>query len=96
VALVGGRRGAPKERGDRGEPHHGVGGHQGGTVCPGKGETKRRQTELDGSAIRVRMERANVRNGKVVWRRCSRVAFIGRGRRKGGGQGVIRQWLGGA
>jgi hypothetical protein len=53
-------------------------------------------TELDGSAIRVRMERTDVRNGKVVWRRCSRVAFIGRERRKGGGQGVIRQQLGGA
>jgi hypothetical protein len=36
-------------------------------------------TELDGRAIRARMERDDVRNGKVVWRRCSRVPFIGRG-----------------
>jgi hypothetical protein len=28
----------------------------------------------------VRMERADARNGKVVWRRCSGVPFIGRGR----------------
>jgi hypothetical protein len=39
-------------------------------------------TELDGRAIRVRMERADVRNGKVVWRQCSRLPFIGRGRRE--------------
>jgi hypothetical protein len=36
-------------------------------------------TELDGRAIRARVERADARNGKVVWRRCSRVPFIGRG-----------------
>jgi hypothetical protein len=35
--------------------------------------------ELGGRAIRVQMERADVRAGTVVWRRCSRVAFIGRG-----------------
>jgi hypothetical protein len=57
---------------------------------------KRRRTELGGRAIRVRMERADARNGKVVWRRCSRVPFIGRGRRKGGGRGVIWRQLGGA
>jgi hypothetical protein len=39
--------------------------------------------ELDGRAIRAWVERADARNGKVVWRRCSRVPFIGRGRRKG-------------
>jgi hypothetical protein len=57
---------------------------------------KRWWTELGGRAIRVRMEQADARNGKVVWRRCSRVPFIGWGRRKGGGQGVIRRRLGGA
>jgi hypothetical protein len=87
---------APRERGDRGEPHCSVGGRRGGAVWPGNGETKRRRTELGGSAIRVRMERAAARNGKVVWRRCSRVAFIGRVRWKGGGRGVIRRRLGGA
>jgi hypothetical protein len=35
--------------------------------------------ELDGRAIRERMERADARNGKVVWRRCSKVPFIGAG-----------------
>jgi hypothetical protein len=43
--------------------------------------------ELDGRAIRTRMERADVRNGKVVWRRCSREPFIGRGRREVSGRG---------
>jgi hypothetical protein len=42
-------------------------------------------TEFDGRAIRVWVERANARNGKLVWRQCSRVPFIGRGRRKAGG-----------
>jgi hypothetical protein len=78
----------PRERGYRGEPYRDVGGCRGDAVWPGDGEIKRRRTELGGSAIRVRMERANVRNGKVVWRRCSRAAFIRRGRRKGGGRGV--------
>jgi hypothetical protein len=35
--------------------------------------------ELGGRAIRVWMERADARAGTVVWRRCSRVAFIGWG-----------------
>jgi hypothetical protein len=39
-------------------------------------------TKLDGRAIRVWMERADARNGKVVWRRCSRVPFIGWGWRE--------------
>jgi hypothetical protein len=73
----------PRERGDLGEPHRGVGGCRGGAVWPGNGETKRRRTELGGRAIWVRMERADARNGKVVWRRCSRVPFIGRGRLTG-------------
>jgi hypothetical protein len=81
---------APRERGDRGEPHRDVGGRQGGAVWRGDGETKRQRTEPDGSAIRVRMERADARNGKVVWRRCSRAAFIGRGRRSGSNPTVAR------
>jgi hypothetical protein len=44
-------------------------------------------TELNGRAIRAPVERADVRNGKVVWRRCSRVPFIGRGRREVSGRG---------
>jgi hypothetical protein len=35
--------------------------------------------ELGGRAIRARMELVDARTGTVVWRRCSRVAFIGRG-----------------
>jgi hypothetical protein len=90
-----GRELAAKALRERGEPHRGVGGRR-GAVWPGDGETKRRRTKLGGSAIRVGMERADARNGKMVWRRCSRAAFIGWGQWKGGGRGVIRWWLGGA
>jgi hypothetical protein len=44
-------------------------------------------TELDGRAIRAWTERADVKNGKVVWRRCSRVPFIGRGQKEVSRQG---------
>jgi hypothetical protein len=52
--------------------------------------------ELGGRAIRVRMERADARTGTVVWRRCSRVAFIGRGTTGAGWSRSNRQRLGGA
>jgi hypothetical protein len=39
--------------------------------------------ELGGRATRARMERTNARAGTVVWRRCSRAAFIGQGRLAG-------------
>jgi hypothetical protein len=39
--------------------------------------------DLGGRATRARMERTDVRAGSVVWRRCSRAAFIGRGRLAG-------------
>jgi hypothetical protein len=38
---------------------------------------RRRCVELGGRAIRARMERVDARTGTVVWRRCSRAAFIG-------------------
>jgi hypothetical protein len=63
----------PRERGDRGEPHRGVGVRRGGADWPGDGETKQRRIELGGRAIWVRMERADARNEKVVWRWCYRV-----------------------
>jgi hypothetical protein len=52
--------------------------------------------ELDGRAIRARMERVDARIGTVVWRRCSRVAFIGRGTTGGGRSRSNRRRLGGA
>jgi hypothetical protein len=82
----------PRKRGDRGEPHRGIGGHRGGAVWPGDGETKRRQTELGDRAIQVRMERADARNGKVVWRQCSRVPFIGQGRLAGATEERSQRW----
>jgi hypothetical protein len=44
----------------------------------------------------VRMERADARTGNVVWRQCSRAAFIGRGTTGGGRSRSNWQWLGGA
>jgi hypothetical protein len=52
--------------------------------------------ELGGRAIRVRMEQANARAGNVVWRRCSRAAFIGQGRTGGGQSRSNWRRLGGA
>jgi hypothetical protein len=52
--------------------------------------------ELGGWAIRVRMERADVRTGTVVWRWCSRAAFIGWGTTGGGQSRNNRRRLGGA
>jgi hypothetical protein len=49
---------------------------------------RRRCVELGGRAIRARMERVDARTGTVVWRRCSRAAFIGRERPEVGGRGV--------
>jgi hypothetical protein len=52
--------------------------------------------ELGGRAIRVRMERADARTGTVVWRRCSRAAFIGWGTTGGGWSRNNQRRLGGA
>jgi hypothetical protein len=52
--------------------------------------------ELGGRAIRVRMERADARTGNVVWRKCSRAAFIGRGTTGGRRSRSNWQRLGGA
>jgi hypothetical protein len=47
--------------------------------------------ELGGRAIRVQMGRADAWAGTVVWRWCSRVAFIGRGRLAGATEERSRQ-----
>jgi hypothetical protein len=52
---------------------------------PATVENRWAMTELDGRAIRALAEQADARNGKVVWRQCSRVPYIGRGQWKGGG-----------
>jgi hypothetical protein len=44
----------------------------------------------------VRMERADARIGTVMWRRCSRAAFIGWGMTEGGRSSSNRRRLGGA
>jgi hypothetical protein len=57
---------------------------------------RRRCVELGGRAIRARMERVDVRTGTVVWRQCSRAAFIGRGTTGGGRSRSNWRLLGGA
>jgi hypothetical protein len=52
--------------------------------------------ELGGRAIRAWMERVDARSRTVVWRRCSRAAFIGRGTTGGGRSRINRRRLGGA
>jgi hypothetical protein len=56
---------------------------------------RRRCVELGGSAIRAWMERVDARTGTVVWRRCSRAAFIGRGTIGGGRSRSNRRRLSG-
>jgi hypothetical protein len=51
--------------------------------CPDVDERRRRCVELGGRGTQVRMERTDARVGTVVWRRCSRAAFIGWGRLAG-------------
>jgi hypothetical protein len=57
---------------------------------------RRRCMELGGRAIRAQMERVDVWTGTVVWRRCSRAAFIGRGMTRGERSRSNRRRLGGA
>jgi hypothetical protein len=52
--------------------------------------------KLDGRATRARVERIDARARTVVWRWCSRVAFIGRGTTGGGRSRSNRRRLGGA
>jgi hypothetical protein len=47
--------------------------------------------ELSGRATRAQVERIDARAGTVVWRRCSRTAFIGRGM-TGGGRSRSNWW----
>jgi hypothetical protein len=52
--------------------------------------------ELGGRATRARVEQIDARAGTVVWIRCSRAAFIGRGTTEGGRSRSNRRRLGGA
>jgi hypothetical protein len=46
--------GAPRDRGDRGDPHHGIGGRRGGTVWPGDGGLRWRPEFLSGTVFGAR------------------------------------------
>jgi hypothetical protein len=90
-----GELGGGKGRGDLRDPHR----RQMGVVrrrwCPDVDEWRRRCVELGGRATRARVERIDARDGTVVWRRCSRMAFIGRGMTGGGRSRSNRRRLGG-
>jgi hypothetical protein len=85
-----------KGRGDLRDPHRRQMGAVRRRWCPDVDEWRRRCVELGGRATRVRVERIDARAGTVVWRRCSRVAFIGRGTTGGGQSRSNRRRLGGA
>jgi hypothetical protein len=73
-----------KWRGDLRDPHRRQMGAVRRRWCLDIDEWRRRCVELGGRATRARVERINVRAGTVVWRRCSRTAFLGRGTTRGG------------
>jgi hypothetical protein len=87
--------GGGKGRGDLRDPHRRQMGALRRWWCPDVDEWRRRCVELGGRAPRVWVERIDARVGTVVWRRCSRTAFIGRGT-IGGGPSRSNRWrLGG-
>jgi hypothetical protein len=79
-----------------GVPTVGEGGRCGAGGTPTTVDRKGGGLELSGRAIRVRMERADARTGNMMWRWCSRAAFIGRGTTEGGRSRSYRRRLGGA
>jgi hypothetical protein len=80
-----------KGRGDLRDPHRRQMGAVRRLWCPDVDEWRRRCMELGGRATRARVERIDARAGTVVWRRCSRAAFIGRGRLAGATEETSRR-----
>jgi hypothetical protein len=76
--------GGAKGRGDLRDPHRRQMGAVRRRWCPNVDEWRRRC-----------VERIDARAGTVVWRRCSRTAFIGRGTIGGGRSRSNRRQLGG-
>jgi hypothetical protein len=79
-----------------GVPTVGEGGRCGAGGMPATVDRNGGGLELGGRAIRVRMERADARTGNMMWRWCSRAAFIGRGTTEGGRSRSYQRRLGGA
>jgi hypothetical protein len=87
--------GRGKGRGDLRDPHRRQMGAVQRRWCPDVDEWRQRCVELGGRATRARVERIDARAGTVVWRRCSRMAFIGWGMTGGGRSRSNRRRLGG-
>jgi hypothetical protein len=87
--------GGGKGRGDLRDPHRRQMGAVRRRWCPDVDQWRRRCLELGGRATRAWVERINARAGTVVWRRCSRMTFIGRGTTGGGRSRSNQRRLGG-
>jgi hypothetical protein len=87
--------GGGKGRGDLQDHHRRQMGAVRRRWCPDVNEWRRRCVELSGNATRARVERIDARAGTMVWRRCSRMAFIGRGMTGGERPRSNRRRLGG-
>jgi hypothetical protein len=73
----------PRERGDRGEPHHDIGRRRGGAIWPGDGGPRWRQKFLDGAAFGARRMGDGGGIGCSGEMGCSWALYIGRGRLAG-------------
>jgi hypothetical protein len=89
------RRRWGKGRGDLRDPHRREMGAVRRRWIPDVDEWKRRCMEFGGRATRAWVERIDARAGTAVWRRCSRMAFIGRGTTGGGRSRSNQRRLGG-
>jgi hypothetical protein len=87
--------GGGKGRGDLRDPHRRQMGVMRRRWCPDVNEWRRRCVELGGRATRAWVERIDARAGTMVWRQCSRTAFIGWGTTGGGRSRSNQRWLGG-
>jgi hypothetical protein len=72
--------GEPRGWGNRGDPHHGVGGHRGGAVWPGDNGQRWRPEFLDGVVFGAQRTGVGGGIGYGGEMGCSWTLYIGRGR----------------
>jgi hypothetical protein len=81
----------PRERGDRREPHHGVGGRRGGAAWPGDGGLRQRRKFLDG-AVAWRTENGSWGRDWMQWRDGVLLVALYRAGRLAGAAGERSWW----
>jgi hypothetical protein len=81
----------PRERGDRGEPHRGVGGRRGGAVWSGDGGPRRRWKFLDGAVV-WSTENGSWGRDWMRWRDGVLLVALYRAGRLAGATGERSQW----